>query len=169
MSRFAGCTRWVYNQGLAWNEERRAADPAFHLSYSKLCTELLVWKEQNPWLKKTHSQVLQQSLKDLMGGFQKFFKGLSAFPKKHKKFVTTDSFRFPQGFKIDEGRRQIYLPSIGWVKYKRSRFIQGKAKKMCIRDSLIEPVKVFDAARPEPLVGPEDVADAEHEHFASVV
>ena len=54
------------------------------------------------------SQVLQQSLKDLMGSFQKFFKGLSAFPKKHKKFVTTDCFRFPQGFKIDEGRRQIY-------------------------------------------------------------
>ena len=39
MSRFAGCTRWVYNQGLAWNEERRTADPAFHLSYAKLCTE----------------------------------------------------------------------------------------------------------------------------------
>ena len=76
MSRFAGCTRWVYNQGLAWNEERRAADPAFHLSYAKLCSELLVWKEQNPWLKETHSQVLQQSLKDLMGAFQKFFKGL---------------------------------------------------------------------------------------------
>ena len=36
MSRFAGCTRWVYNQGLAWNEERRTADPAFHLSYPKL-------------------------------------------------------------------------------------------------------------------------------------
>ena len=113
MSRFAGCTRWVYNQGLAWNEERRSADPAFRLSYAKLCSELLVWKEQNPWLKETHSQVLQQSLKDLAGSFQKFFKGLSAFPKKHKKFVTADSFRFPQGFKIDEGRRQIYLPSIG--------------------------------------------------------
>ena len=67
-----------------------------------------------------------------MGGFQKFFKGLTAFPKKHKKFVTTDSFRFPQGFKIDEGRRQIYLPSIGWVKYKRSRFIQGKAKNVTV-------------------------------------
>ena len=132
MSRFAGCTRWVYNQGLAWNEERRTADPAFHISYSKLCSELLVWKEQNPWLRETHSQVLQQSLKDLMDGFQKFFKGLTAFPKKHKKFVTTDSFRFPQGFKIDEGGRQIYLPSIGWVKYKRSRFIQGKAKNVTV-------------------------------------
>lgn len=83
---------------------------------------------QDPWLKETNSQVLQQSLKDLMGGFQKFFKGLSAFPKKH----TTDSFRFPQGFKIDEGRRQIYLPCIGWVKYKRSRFIQGKAKNVTV-------------------------------------
>ena len=132
MSRFAGCTRWVYNQGLAWNEERRAADPAFELSYSKLCSELLVWKEQNPWLKETHSQVLQQSLKDLSGAFQKFFQGLSAFPKMHKKFVTTDTFRFPQGFKIDQGRRQIYLPSIGWVKYKRSRFIQGKAKNVTV-------------------------------------
>ena len=46
--------------------------------------------------------------------------------------MTTDSFRFPQGFKIDEGRRQIYLPSIGWVKYKRSRFIQGKAKNVTV-------------------------------------
>ena len=42
-----------------------------------------------------------------MGGFQKFFKGLSAFPKKHKKFVTTDSFRFPQGFKIGSSRKSV--------------------------------------------------------------
>ena len=47
MSRFAGCTRWVYNQGLAWNEERRSADPTFRLSYAKLCSELLVWKERD--------------------------------------------------------------------------------------------------------------------------
>ena len=46
--------------------------------------------------------------------------------------MTTDSFRFPQDFKIGEGRRQIYLPSIGWVKYKRSRFIQGKAKNVTV-------------------------------------
>ena len=97
MSRFAGCTRWVYNQGLAWNEERRTADPAFHLSYAKLCTELLVWKEQNPWLRETHSQVLQQSLKDLMDGFQKFFKGLTAFPKKHKKFRDHGLLPLPPG------------------------------------------------------------------------
>ena len=104
MSRFAGCARWVYNQGLAWNEERRAADPAFHLSYAKLCSELLVWKKQNPWLKETHSQVLQQSLKDLTGAFQKFFKGLSAFPKKHKKFMTTDSFLRASRLTKDDGR-----------------------------------------------------------------
>ena len=32
MSRFAGCTRFVYNKGLAWNEEQRKADPNFRIS-----------------------------------------------------------------------------------------------------------------------------------------
>ena len=132
LSRFVGCARWVYNQGLVWNEEQRRENPAFHISYAKLCSELLVWKHHNPWLKETHSQVLQQSLKDLIAGFQRFFKGTANFPKKHKKFACTDSFRFPQGFKIDESSKQIYLPCIGWVKYRRSRFIQGKAKNVTV-------------------------------------
>jgi len=56
----------------------------------------------------------------------------------------------------------------------RDEVHQIKAQRAAVLDAhlrpvLIEPVKVFDAARPEPLVGPEDVADAEHEHFASVV
>lgn len=29
MSRFAGCTRFVYNKGIAWNEEQRNADSNF--------------------------------------------------------------------------------------------------------------------------------------------
>jgi putative transposase len=132
LSRFAGCARWVYNQGLEWNKERRLADPNFHINLSKLCTELLVWKQQNPWLKETNAQVLQQSLIDLLASFQNFFKGLAAYPKKHRKFAATDSFRYPQHFKIDEGRRQVYLPSIGWVKYRRSRFIKGKAKNITV-------------------------------------
>lgn len=33
MSRFAGCTRFVYNKGIAWNEEQRNVDPNFRISY----------------------------------------------------------------------------------------------------------------------------------------
>ena len=97
MSRFAGCTRWVYNQGLAWNEERRTADPTFHISHTKLCSELLVWKEKNPWLKEVHSQVLQQSLKDLMGSFQKFFKGLSGLSEEAQEVRDNGLLPFSPG------------------------------------------------------------------------
>lgn len=34
MSRFAGCTRFVYNKGIAWNEEQRNADSNFKISYN---------------------------------------------------------------------------------------------------------------------------------------
>ena len=97
MSRFAGCTRWVYNQGLAWNEERRAADPAFRLSYAKLCSELLVWKEQNPWLKETHSQVLQQSLKGSDGLFPEVFQRTVSLPEEAQEVRDGGLFPLPAG------------------------------------------------------------------------
>ena len=97
MSRFAGCARWVYNQGLAWNEERRAADSAFHLSYAKLCSELLVWKEQNPWLKETHSQVLQQSLKGSDGLFPEVLQRFVGLPEEAQEVRDNRHLPFPAG------------------------------------------------------------------------
>ena len=121
MSRFAGCARFVYNKGIAWNEEQRNADSNFRISYKALSAQLPIWKENHPWLADTYSQCLQQAMKDLSQGFQRFFAGDAGFPKFHKKFASTDSFRFPQNFKINEGNKQILLPGIGWVKYRRSR------------------------------------------------
>ena len=45
MSRFAGCTRFVYNKGIAWNEEQRNADSNFKISYKALSAQLPIWKE----------------------------------------------------------------------------------------------------------------------------
>lgn len=132
MSRFAGCTRFVYNKGIAWNEEQRNADSNFRISYKALSAQLPIWKENHPWLAETYSQCLQQAMKDLSQGFQRFFAGDAGFPKFHKKFASTDSFRFPQNFKINEGNKQILLPGIGWVKYRRSRFIEGKPKNVTV-------------------------------------
>lgn len=97
MSRFAGCTRWVYNQGLAWNEERRAADSTFHLSYAKLCSELLVWKEQNPWLKETHSQVLQQSLKGSDGRLPEVLQRSVGLPEEAQEVRDNRLLPLPAG------------------------------------------------------------------------
>lgn len=81
MSRFAGCTRFVYNKGLAWNEEQRKADPNFRISYKSLSALLPGWKAENSWLAETYSQCLQQAMKDLFSAFKRFFDGDAKFPK----------------------------------------------------------------------------------------
>ena len=131
-ARFCGCTRFVYNQGIEWNNEQGKLNSDFRFSYVALANLLPQWKQEWPWLAQCHSQVLQQALKDLERAFINFFEGRANFPKFHKKFKSKDSFRYPQGFKIDEGNRVIYLPKIGWVKYRRSRFISGKAKNVTV-------------------------------------
>ena len=132
LAKACGCVRFVYNKGLDWNKEQREKDQTFRVSYPKLCALLPEWKEKFPWLGECHSQVLQQGMKDLMTAMVNFFEGRSQFPRFHKKFKDEDSIRFPQGFKVDEARRQIYLPKIGWLGYRRSRFINGKLRSVTV-------------------------------------
>ena len=132
LARFCGCARYVYNKGLAWDKEMHEKDPSFKLSYSKLCALLPEWKKETTWLAECYSQVLQQAMKDLHGAFQSFWEGRTNFPKFHKKFKDEDSIRFPQGFQIDQARKQIRLPGIGWCNYRRSRFIEGTIRSITV-------------------------------------
>ncbi|WP_300904985.1 RNA-guided endonuclease InsQ/TnpB family protein, partial [Turicimonas muris] len=88
-------------------------------------------KKKHSFLKECHSQVLQQALKDLEKGYKNFFAKRAKFPRFKKKFQR-DSFRFPQGFKIDEDKQRIYLPKIGTVGYRKSRSIIGKPKNITV-------------------------------------
>ena len=106
-----GCSRYTYNRGLAWLIEQLKQNPEFRFSCVTLANQLPQWKQEDTkWLAKCHSQVLQQSLKDLERGYINHEEGRANSPKFHKKFKSKDSFRSPQGFKLDEGNRQIYLP-----------------------------------------------------------
>ena len=58
------------------------------------------------------SQVLQQSLKDLKSAFKNFFQKKAEFPKPQKKWKK-DSFRYPQGFKIEQSNSRVYLLKAG--------------------------------------------------------
>src|SRR5450631_3275913 len=91
-----------------------------------------VWKQEFPWLYDIHSQVLQSAIVDLGEAYKKFFAGQAGHPNKKKKFKCQDSFRYPQGFKIEEHNNRIYLPKIGWVRYRNSRPLQGTAKNVTI-------------------------------------
>lgn len=65
MRRFAGACRFVYNKALALQKEWYEADKTTRFSYVKLANMLPEWKRELPWLKESHSQILQQSLKNL--------------------------------------------------------------------------------------------------------
>ena len=132
MKQFCGCARFVFNEALGWQNAQYQADSTFKFSYATIANLLPSWKEKHTWLRDCHSQVLQQSLKDLESGFRNFFQKRADRPKFKKK-GSKDSFRFPQGFKLDEANSRVYLPKIGWVRYRISCFITGTVKNMTVR------------------------------------
>ena len=129
MKQFCGCSRFVFNRALAYQNEQYEADKSFKFSYIKITNLLPEWKRELPWLKDCNAQVLQQSLKDLDRAFKNFFAKRSEFPKfKHKG--EKESFRFPQNCKLDQHNNRIYLPKIGWVRYRSKRNVAGAIKNV---------------------------------------
>lgn len=131
IKQFCGCSRFVFNRALAWQNEQYGQDNSVKFSYTKVANLLPHWKKELPWLKDCHSQVLQQSLKDLESAFKNFFAKRSGFPKFKRK-GEKDSFRFPQGCKLEQQNKRIYLPKIGWVRYRNSRDVVGEIKNVTV-------------------------------------
>lgn len=134
LSRAAGCSRLVWNKGLALQKERLEAGLSC-LSYAKLAALLVGWKqeEETAFLSEVHSQPLQQSLMQLDRALQDAFDKTSPkqFPR-FKKRGKQDSFRYPQGVKLEEADSRIYLPKIGWVRYRKSRAVTGVVRNATV-------------------------------------
>ncbi|MEH8030454.1 transposase [Gallibacterium anatis] len=131
IKQFCGCSRFVFNRALAWQNEQYKQDNSFKFSYTKIANLLPQWKKELLWLKDCHSQVLQQSLKDLESAFKNFFQQRSDFPKFKKKGLK-ECFRFPQGCKLEQQNNRLYLPKIGWVRYRNSRDVVGEIKNVTV-------------------------------------
>lgn len=132
MRRFAGACRFVYNKALSLQQTRHA-EGAKHLSYAGMCAALMKWKAQpeTDWLRETHSQVLQQSLKNLDYAYANFFAGRAAFPR-FKQRGRHDGFRYPQGCKLEQHNDRIYLPRLGWCRYRNSRVVSGEIRNVTV-------------------------------------
>ncbi|MGL6337783.1 MAG: RNA-guided endonuclease InsQ/TnpB family protein, partial [Waterburya sp.] len=134
LAQFAGSSRLVWNKALAFQKEKLNAKQSC-LSYAGLTKKLTQWKKEEDlfFLKQAHSQALQQSLKDLSQALKEAFDQTNSkqFPKFKKK-GTRDSFRYPQGFKINDENSRIFLPKIGWIRYNKSQDIMGEAKNVTV-------------------------------------
>ncbi|MEJ2476438.1 MAG: RNA-guided endonuclease TnpB family protein [Desulfuromonadales bacterium] len=133
MLRLAGSCRFVWNRMLALQKQLLdAGEPV--LRYNQAALLLPGWKHELPWLKTdAHSQALQQTLKSLdralMDAFDK--SNPKRFPRFKKK-GQRDSFRYPQGCKLDQVNSRIYLPKLGWVRYRNSRVVLGTVKNVTV-------------------------------------
>jgi putative transposase len=133
MRRFAGARRFVFNKALALQQAHHTSGGKF-INYFAMVKHLTVWKQEFPWLKESPSQALQQSLKDLNKAWQNFFAKRASFPRPKKK-GRGESVRFPQGFKIDPPNNRLFLPKLGWMRFRNSREILGLAKNITISQS----------------------------------
>ena len=70
-------------------------------------------------------------LKDLERAYKNFFAKRAAFPRFKKK-GQSDSFRYPQGVKLDQGNSRLFLPKLGWVRYRNSRDVLGTVKNVTV-------------------------------------
>jgi len=135
MSQYAGNCRFLWNKALAVNlfklenKQKLCYYQEFDF-FSKL------WKksEEYGFLTLSPAQTLQQTLKQLERAFKDAFdknqplKRMPTFKKRH----SSSSFSFPQGFKIDNKGKRVFLPKIGWVNIRKSQEIVGKAKNITV-------------------------------------
>lgn len=127
-AQFAGACRWIYNRALQKRQEayeKGGKMPSLYEQNNEL--PQLKKNEDTSWLKDVHSQILQQAHCDLDRAYQHAFRRLKAgetpgFPRFRSK-GKKDSFRYPQGVKVDGNR--VFLPKIGWMRFRKSRDIAG--------------------------------------------
>lgn len=118
------------NDVLALNELRYERGEK-RLGYSAIRQYLVYLKDAHPFLREAHSQPLQQTLKDLARAYQRAFDPklatrLPSFKKRGRPF----GIRFPQGFRVDG--QGIYLPKVGWLRFRKSREIEGEIKNLTL-------------------------------------
>ena len=89
----AGVARFAYNWALAYEQENYKAGNKF-LSYydlGKIFTKLKK-EEQFKWLNGYSNKIMNKAIKDAVGAYQRFFRGLSKHPKFKSKKDLKQSF-----------------------------------------------------------------------------
>lgn len=128
-----GCSRFVYNQGLALRKSNYEHDlPANYRATNSMLTEMKA-EDDTAFLKEVDSIALQQSLRDLDTAYQNFFLGKSKYPTFKSKRDHRQGYRtINQGNNIRFDGNRIKLPKMGWVKVRKSYKTIGYIRSVTI-------------------------------------
>ena len=154
LSKVFGCCRVVYNLALETRNTAYASGKV--LTSYDLQAQLPELKQEFEWLTGTPSQALQQSIMAMDVAFTNFFKKRAGFPRFKSKYAR-QSFRLPQGVKVDFDKGTVKLPKIGMIPCVFSRRFEGKVKTCTVSKTptgkhfisiLVETGKDVPAKRP---------------------
>lgn len=134
-----GCKRFVYNQCLAYRQEKYKNE---NISLSKFdCNNWKnqVLKKEYPWLNEVDKWALDNAVVDMDNAYQKFFKEHRGYPKfknkkNSRKSYKTNFMNTSAGgnIRIDFNDNKILLPKLKWVKAKIHREFNGIVKSAII-------------------------------------
>ena len=134
MRRFAGSCRFVFNKALALQKENHEAGGKF-IGYVAMAKQLTAWRNsvETSWLKDAPVHPLQHALKDLERAYKNFFEKRAHFPRFKRK-GQSDSFRYPdpKQIKLDQANGRIFLPKLGWLRYRNSRQALGELRNVTV-------------------------------------
>lgn len=137
MRRFAGSCRFVFNKALALQKERYEQGEK-KLGYAGLCRLLTEWRNsaETAWLADAPVHPLQQSLKDLEQAYAHFFARRADLPRFRKK-GQHERFRYPdpKQIKLDQPNSRLFLPKLGWLRYRNSRDVLGTVSNVTVSHS----------------------------------
>ena len=131
LSKFFGCTRFIYNWGLdkktsAYKENGKS------INYLQLAKELTNLKKTDEcsWLNECTAEALQQSLRSLDNAFTAFFRKKAKYPRFKSKKHTRESAKFISSVHFDFINWTVKLPKLGKVALcKNKTFDQNTCKQ----------------------------------------
>ena len=134
MRRFAGSCRFAFNKALALQQTNREAGGKY-IGYVAMAKQLTAWRNstETAWLKEAPVHPLQHALKDLEKAYKNFFEKHADFPRFKRK-GQSDSFRYPdpKQIKFDQANGRIFLPKLGWLRYRKSREALGELRNVTV-------------------------------------
>ena len=128
-----GCSRFVFNHFLAkWDNAYKETGKG--LTYNSCSAQLTQLKKELTWLKEVDSIAIQSSLKNLADAYSRFFKKQNNKPRFKSKKNKVQSYitKHTNGNIVIVGNK-IKLPKLGWIRFAKSREVEGRILNATIR------------------------------------
>lgn len=140
MAQTAGVCRLVYNLCLeqrrdSWRQHLRSTGR--HISYFGQSAEITALRKEFDWIQAVPRDALDGAAKDAEHAFDRFFKGLCGYPAYRKRSAGCGFSlrgRHVGARSLNAKWSEVRLAAFGWVKFRRTRPMQGVIKVVSLRE-----------------------------------